>query len=322
RLELLAAVHGIVLALTIKRALEEKKMKIHFWTDSRNVLWWIRSETKELLMFVSRRVDAILKHSTKEQWHWVNGEQNPADIVSRGANLEELAPNDLWWHGPKYLLDGKECWPKEPQFEPTQEILGEFKKHAYNAGCVYHNLRVADWRFPLEDFSSWSKLLRRLSIVFCCFNIWREKMLARRHPASGQAYINVRSRRTKLGDKEPEVPHRLTREVNLTKLKPIRGVEEQVSKLRSTEIAMVRARDLFEEETEARRIFSGQSKEPRRMLRGPNMQERDSALMYAIHVAQREGFPKEIEDLLTEGELHHSSPLFEFYPILDTRGTL
>ena len=44
-------------------------------------------------------------------WHHVASEDNPADILSRGAGPEELRHNSQWWNGPAWLEQGEDLWP-------------------------------------------------------------------------------------------------------------------------------------------------------------------------------------------------------------------
>ncbi|GFU94877.1 integrase catalytic domain-containing protein [Trichonephila clavipes] len=42
--------------------------------------------------------------SSRDQWHLIVSEQNPADVLSGGLLPGELRDNSLWWHGPERFL--------------------------------------------------------------------------------------------------------------------------------------------------------------------------------------------------------------------------
>ena len=47
------------------------------------------------------------------QWQHLPTLENPADLSTKGAALDELLENLLWRHGPKWLLlEDKAGWPK------------------------------------------------------------------------------------------------------------------------------------------------------------------------------------------------------------------
>ncbi len=51
--------------------------------------------------------------------------QNPADIGSRGANIQQV--RDLaWWTGPPWLAD-KNKWPSDATLKKTKEVNDEHK---------------------------------------------------------------------------------------------------------------------------------------------------------------------------------------------------
>ena len=43
-------------------------------------------------------------YSNPVQWQYVPSTQNPADLISTGTQVEELAHRSLWWEGPEWLL--------------------------------------------------------------------------------------------------------------------------------------------------------------------------------------------------------------------------
>ncbi len=53
RLELDGAIIGIRLAITVSKALEMSMAQSIFWSDSMNVLWWIRGRSREFKPFVA-----------------------------------------------------------------------------------------------------------------------------------------------------------------------------------------------------------------------------------------------------------------------------
>ncbi|GFX78823.1 uncharacterized protein TNCV_1919561 [Trichonephila clavipes] len=87
----------------VKEALNLHITAVHFWSDSTIVISWIHRESRELKTFVANRVSKIHQLSSRDQWHHIASEQNPADVLSRGLLPEELRDDSLWWHGPELL---------------------------------------------------------------------------------------------------------------------------------------------------------------------------------------------------------------------------
>ncbi|GFT33034.1 integrase_H2C2 domain-containing protein [Trichonephila clavipes] len=84
RIELCGAV---LAAKLMKEALNLQITAVHFWSDSTIVISWIHRKSRELKMFVTNRVSKIhhthTQLSSREQWHHIASEQNPADVLSR-----------------------------------------------------------------------------------------------------------------------------------------------------------------------------------------------------------------------------------------------
>ena len=53
--------------------------------------------------FDGNRVGEIHRNSEPEEWYWVEGDINIADIITRGASPAELGEGTLWQCGPKFL---------------------------------------------------------------------------------------------------------------------------------------------------------------------------------------------------------------------------
>ena len=87
RLELMAAILGLHLTLSILAALNIPIAQARFWSDSMNVLYWIRGKGKQYRPFVANRIGEIQRQSNPEQWH-VESKENPADLCSRGLGAD------------------------------------------------------------------------------------------------------------------------------------------------------------------------------------------------------------------------------------------
>lgn len=104
RLELMAAIVGVRLATRIANVLELPVGSCFFWSDSLNVLWWIRGRSREFKPFVANRVAEIQTTTRPDQWRYVPTGQNPADLLSRGMRATELIDCHTWWRGPEFFL--------------------------------------------------------------------------------------------------------------------------------------------------------------------------------------------------------------------------
>ncbi|MCG8622721.1 MAG: hypothetical protein MJE68_12095, partial [Proteobacteria bacterium] len=71
-------------------------------------LFWIRGLEKEWKQFIQNRVNEIRKLVPDECWDHCPGQENPADMPSRGITISELAASKLWRSGPKWLKSGME----------------------------------------------------------------------------------------------------------------------------------------------------------------------------------------------------------------------
>lgn len=87
---------------------------IFCWTDSTITLDWISTPSRDLKTFVANRVSAIQTCDANLTWRFVPGDQNPADLATRGISALELCNSDLWWSGPKFLECDSSQWPCLP----------------------------------------------------------------------------------------------------------------------------------------------------------------------------------------------------------------
>jgi len=101
RLELLSAFLLSKLISSVQLSLngQFQNLAIQCYTDSQVALYWIQGVDKEWKPFVQNRVRDIRHKVAPDHWFHCPGVENPADIPSRGATVDELAVGTLGQSG-------------------------------------------------------------------------------------------------------------------------------------------------------------------------------------------------------------------------------
>ncbi|XP_062556965.1 uncharacterized protein LOC134221800 [Armigeres subalbatus] len=111
RLELQAAVIGSRLADSIVKSHRLRIMRRVFWTDSRDVVCWLRSNHRRYSQFVAFRVSELLDTSKVSEWKWLSTKKNVADEGTKWQRLPNFQPSSRWFRGPDFLWEPEEQWP-------------------------------------------------------------------------------------------------------------------------------------------------------------------------------------------------------------------
>ena len=175
RLELMGAILGLRLTQSLLTVLDAPMQSVTFYSDSTDVLWWIRGRGKDFRPFVTNRIGEIRMFTKPSQWQHVSTEENRADLCTRGATPSELAECFLWWNGPDWLTKDFREWSKmQVPNGPTEMLEKNTSKRkedtnacatlmTYNlpkeAASKQNNSREV-WRLDPKRFSSWTCLVR------------------------------------------------------------------------------------------------------------------------------------------------------------------
>ena len=119
RLELNAALLSARLKDFITEETSLEISRTYYIVDSEIARAMIQKESYGFKTFSGVRVGEIQSKTRKEDWFWVESALNIADIISRGANPEELGMNSEWQTGPKFLCDPEEEWPTKQTYSGT-----------------------------------------------------------------------------------------------------------------------------------------------------------------------------------------------------------
>ncbi|KAK2160652.1 hypothetical protein LSH36_128g01015 [Paralvinella palmiformis] len=131
RHELMAAESGLGLAKIIRHTLELLSVNWTLWSDSMDVLYWIRGCSPNFKPFVPKRVGEIQNSTYPIQWRNVPNENKPADLVSRGTAVIKLTDENIWWNDLTFLCTSTDEWPKnkvEDRLAPDHEMRKENQK--------------------------------------------------------------------------------------------------------------------------------------------------------------------------------------------------
>jgi len=161
RLELMAALMAARLAETIKKEHDHEIQSVTFWSDSRTVLSWIRSDAAKFKQFVANRLGEIQELTTSDQWRWVPTIENVADDATRSRSTSSFEPTARWYTGPPFLMLEPNNWPSLPRDDGHDHIDTEAKKTF--VGLT--NVRLIDPLPDVKRFSSWLKLIRSTAWV-------------------------------------------------------------------------------------------------------------------------------------------------------------
>ncbi|GFW39870.1 integrase catalytic domain-containing protein [Trichonephila clavipes] len=163
RLELSAA---LLLSRLVKKVVPILQLSIHkirMWTDSTIALAWIKTEPHKLKTFVSNRVAEIQALSKDYHWKHVSSKNNPADLISRGCNVDELLKNEMWFSGPDLQTDEYE----DNQLFPDPSYRDELKC-AVTLSMTECSSNFYDELFNVTN--NFIKLIRIFSFIFRFIN--------------------------------------------------------------------------------------------------------------------------------------------------------
>uniref|UniRef100_T1IX51 DUF5641 domain-containing protein n=1 Tax=Strigamia maritima TaxID=126957 RepID=T1IX51_STRMM len=159
KLELTATLLGVRLANYVKKSLPVGYTvgKIRYFSDSQVALSWITSEKNTWKLYVTNRVHEILENSKRDQWYYVNTENNPADIATRIDKIKEFIQGTMWQNGP-FDLKIDRFIESEQEKKTTEEEKMISKKATfliiYNDGFFEMVVaRHSDWNKMIQTFS-------------------------------------------------------------------------------------------------------------------------------------------------------------------------
>ncbi|KAK5862062.1 hypothetical protein PBY51_017494 [Eleginops maclovinus] len=138
-----AEVCGAVYAARLKKYFQKHcRICVERWyhlVDSQTVLGAIQRESYGYQTFFANRIGEIQGSTNVQDWWWIPGPLNIADIISRGASPRELDEGTEWQLGPKFLSLPESEWPVKSAKDvaaEARENLTRIQKKAFVAALT------------------------------------------------------------------------------------------------------------------------------------------------------------------------------------------
>lgn len=171
----MAAILGLRLTESISKVYSWALGQAVFWSDSMNVLWWIKGRSQRYKPFVANRVGEIQSLTDPKQWRFVPTKENPANFTTRGMRVSDMAREGKWRNGPDFLQKEESDQPKNQIDTEKVSEATEIRKATPRSSQTGRN--NADWimtslhedgqlqRLDPKRFLSWTKLIRNQAWV-------------------------------------------------------------------------------------------------------------------------------------------------------------
>ena len=168
KLELTAALIGVRFATFLCNNLNIRFSNVVFWTDSKITLYWIRGNINDWKPYVANRVSEINELSVTEQWKFCPGEENPADLLTRGLSIKSFIGRKFWHNGPDWLVNDI-----VPNFEEDDIDIARVSSLL----CIETKFNKFDAIFDIENYSSFTKVIRVTAYVIRFVKIIMRKVI-------------------------------------------------------------------------------------------------------------------------------------------------
>ena len=162
RLELLAALLAVRLTATAIKFLAEFNIsQIMYYSDSMNVLHWIKAPSKTWGVFIMHRLREIRSLSSESQWFYVPSSSNPADVATRYNVVINSQLRALWFDGPDFIRNDIELNVPEIDVSITPECILTEEKQIHCVNLITEQCKTPNISncIDINKYSSYRKLI-------------------------------------------------------------------------------------------------------------------------------------------------------------------
>ncbi|XP_045023412.1 uncharacterized protein LOC116935800 [Daphnia magna] len=155
KLELNAALLAARLVRTVQMAFTRTIHARYLWTDSSTVRNWIRATASKYQVYVSHRIGEIQMLTEVQEWRFLPGRINPADVATRSTLGEEIFPS-YWWCGVEFLQHPEDRWPADRTWMVEVEEIRPVRTNVVQ--CESSSLDWEKMKITVEEIPALVKL--------------------------------------------------------------------------------------------------------------------------------------------------------------------
>ncbi|XP_063446979.1 uncharacterized protein LOC134726470 [Mytilus trossulus] len=172
RLELCAAILAARMRQKIIQEMDWEFVKVIHITDSMIVRAQIQKESYGFGTFVATRVAEIQSITDPTDWYWIQGNLNPADLVTRPTQPDILDENSVWQRGPEFMRESIDCWPTRQDSTIESKQLPDVVSVTL---CIdKRHVKIAPTLIDI-DISRFSRLEKLLRVTALVLSIIKKK---------------------------------------------------------------------------------------------------------------------------------------------------
>ena len=187
QMELLAVFLALKCLPLIIDSINASIRHVRLWSDAQVVLEWLASGCKSKSKFTANRLEDITamklkihhQHQVEVTHHYVSTDSNVADMLTRGLSAKEFHKKLAFWcHGPDWLGDHPEQWPKSPLHCLSEEgkVMVELQQHHQQVEINTEAQTPATQTIlSIKDFSSLRRLHGVTARVFHFVNVLKHR---------------------------------------------------------------------------------------------------------------------------------------------------
>ncbi|XP_069969533.1 uncharacterized protein [Penaeus vannamei] len=160
RLDLTATTVAARMDCKLRKELGLKLEDSVFWTDSTSVLKYLFNQKARYHTFVANRVNLIRELSSASAWRYVDTKSNPADLASRGLDVDTFLTSEMWIRGPRFLHEPKSSWPQVPEDVKHGSLEDDVEVKVSVMVCETVTTVMSFIEEFTSCFSNWQKFVR------------------------------------------------------------------------------------------------------------------------------------------------------------------
>ena len=177
RLELSAATLSARLRATLVRESKLKFKQVYHFVDSQIVKGMINKGSYGFNTFAGNKIGEIHREAKPDEYLWIEGKDNIADIITRGCSPSELKEGSEWQAAPEFLKLPVSKWPVHK--EEINIALPERKKTTFVGATVVEEKKALAQRFDLERFSKYTRLINTTARILNLYKRYKKNSIRR-----------------------------------------------------------------------------------------------------------------------------------------------